>query len=427
MQKEYSRNIYLEKLIKAENNGFVKVITGLRRCGKSYLLNTLFYNSLLSQGIDKDHIIRFSFDSVEDLALISSDINKIIKANVSALDFIQYLNKKIIDEKNYYLLLDEIQMLDGFELVLCSYIRHNNIDIYVTGSNAKLLSNDVATEFAGRGYEIHLQSLSFKEYLENYNGNKDDALKEYMLYGGLPIVAIQDTVEDKIKILKNLFDEIYVKDLVKRHNIKNVLELNSLVDVLSSSIGSLTNPERIKTVYKSKIAVTTIGKYIEYLKDSFLIKEAKKYDVKGRKYISSPSKYYFSDLGLRNIRLGFRQNEENHIMENIIYNALILRGFSVDVGVVEINSKNNSSSTTRKQLEIDFVCNLGNKRYYIQSAYNITSEEKKEQEESSLLKIKDGFKKIIIKRDQIAPLYNENGILEISLLDFLLNEKSLDI
>lgn len=427
MQKEYSRNIYLEKLIKAENNGFVKVITGLRRCGKSYLLNTLFYNSLLSQGIDKDHIIRFSFDSVEDLALISSDINKIIKANVSALDFIQYLNKKIIDEKNYYLLLDEIQILDGFELVLCSYIRHNNVDIYVTGSNAKLLSKDVATEFAGRGYEIHLQSLSFKEYLENYNGNKDDALKEYMLYGGLPIVAIQDTVEDKIKILKNLFDEIYVKDLVKRHNIKNVLELNSLVDVLSSSIGSLINPERIKTVYKSKIAVTTIGKYIEYFKDSFLIKEAKKYDVKGRKYISSPSKYYFSDLGLRNIRLGFRQNEENHIMENIIYNTLILRGFSVDVGVVEINSKNNSSSTTRKQLEIDFVCNLGNKRCYIQSAYNITSEEKKEQEESSLLKIKDGFKKIIIKRDQIAPLYNENGILEISLLDFLLNEKSLDI
>lgn len=427
MQKEYSRNIYLEKLLKAENNGFVKVITGLRRCGKSYLLNTLFYNSLLSQGIDKDHIIRFSFDSVEDLALISSDINKIIKANVSALDFIQYLNRKIIDEKNYYLLLDEIQMLDGFELVLCSYIRHNNVDIYVTGSNAKLLSKDVATEFAGRGYEIHLQSLSFKEYLENYNGNKDDALKEYMLYGGLPIVAIQDTVEDKIKILKNLFDEIYVKDLVKRHNIKNVLELNSLVDVLSSSIGSLINPERIKTVYKSKIAVTTIGKYIEYFKDSFLIKEAKKYDIKGRKYLSSPNKYYFSDLGLRNIRLGFRQNEENHIMENIIYNTLILRGFSVDVGVVEINSKNNSSSTTRKQLEIDFVCNLGNKRYYIQSAYNITSEEKKEQEESSLLKIKDGFKKIIIKRDQIAPLYNENGILEISLLDFLLNEKSLDI
>ena len=429
---EIRRNFYLDKLIKRKNNGLIKVITGIRRCGKSYLLNNLFYHHLLESGVDVDHIIRFAFDSADDLYLIGESLIGIEKEKRGAdpEKFMAYVRTKVVDDGMYYLLLDEIQMLDCFEAVLNSYLRKDNMDVFVTGSNAKLLSKDIATEFAGRGDEVHMYPLSFAEFMSVYEGDKYTGLSEYMLYGGIPSVVLRDGANDKAVALQNLFSEIYIQDICRRNRVKNIGELEDLLNTLSSAIGSLTNPEKLKntlrTVKKSKITSNTIKKYLDYFEDSFLIESAQRYDIKGKAYIETPKKYYFSDLGLRNARINFRQFEQTHSMENVIYNELRMRGYSVDVGVVPIAEKDRTGKVTRKQLEVDFVCNLGSSRYYIQSVYTLPDEAKRTQEVRPFRKIDDSFKKIIITRDMVPMQYDEYGILTVNIYDFLLDPKCLE-
>ena len=429
---EIRRNFYLDKLIKRKNNGFIKVITGIRRCGKSYLLNNLFYHHLLESGVDADHIIRFAFDSADDLYRIGESLIGIEKEKRGAdpEKFMAYVRTKVVDNGMYYLLLDEIQMLDCFEAVLNSYLRKDNMDVFVTGSNAKFLAKDIATEFAGRGDEVHMYPLSFAEFMSVYEGDKYMGLSEYMLYGGIPLVVLRDGANDKAAALQNLFREIYIQDIVRRNRVKNIGELEDLLNILSSAIGSLTNPEKLKntfrTVKKSRITSNTIKKYLNYFEDSFLIESAQRYDIKGKAYIETPKKYYFSDLGLRNARINFRQFEQTHSMENVIYNELRMRGYSVDVGVVPIAEKDRNGKVTRKQLEVDFVCNLGSSRYYIQSAYTLPDETKRTQEVRPFRKIDDSFKKIIITRDMVPTQYDEYGILTINIYDFLLDPKCLE-
>ena len=416
---EIKRDRYLNLLISKKHNGLIKVITGMRRCGKSYLLFTLFKDYLLSEGIEKSHIIEIAFDAYENKQYRDPDV------------LYPYLKEKIKDDGMYYVLLDEVQLLGEFEAILNSLTRMKNVDVYVTGSNARFLSKDVITEFRGRGDEVHMYPLSFAEFMSVYPGTKQDGWNEYMLYGGLPLVLSFTTPDQKIAFLKSLFEETYISDIVGRHNIRNKAELEELLNILSSAIGSLTNPEKLAATFRSvknkKISSNTIKKYIDYLCDSFLIDSAVRYDVKGKKYIDTPVKYYFTDMGLRNARLNFRQLEETHSMENIIVNELKIRGFKVDVGVIMQYDTNEKGNSIRKQLEIDFVCNKGSKRYYIQSAYAIPDQAKMEQEQRSLMLTGDFFKRIIITKDTPAPYYNENGVLIMSVYDFLLNENSLDI
>lgn len=414
---EIKRNRYLNTLISKKHNGLIKVITGMRRCGKSYLLFTLFKEHLLSDGIDEDHIIEIAFDAFENKKYRDPDV------------LYPYLKEQIKDDAMYYVLLDEVQLLGEFESILNSLIRMKNVDVYVTGSNARFLSKDVITEFRGRGDEVHMYPLSFAEFMSVYPGTKQDGWNEYMLYGGIPLVLEFTTPDQKIAFLKSLFEETYISDIVGRHNIRNKAELEELLNILSSAIGSLTNPQKLsatfQTVKKKKISNSTIKRYIDYLCDSFLIDSAIRYDVKGKKYIDTPVKYYFTDMGLRNARLNFRQIEETHSMENIIFNELKMRGFNVDVGVIMQYETNEKGSNIRKQLEIDFVCNQGSKRYYIQSAYAIPDQAKMEQEQRSLMLTGDFFKRIIITKDTPAPYYNESGVLIMNVYDFLLNENSL--
>ena len=425
---EIKRDSYLEQLINRKGNGLIKVITGIRRCGKSYLLNTIFYNHLLNNGVKDDHIIRFAFDSADDLALIGESLIQIEKEKrkVDPNKFMNYIHTKINDNGLYYLLLDEVQMLDCFESVLNGYLRKDNMDVYVTGSNAKFLSKDIITEFAGRGDEIHMYPLSFAEFMTAYHGDKYEGLTKYMMYGGIPLVVLRQNENEKVKTLENLFEELYITDIVKRNKIKNQSELEELLNMLSSSIGSLTNSEKLKNTFrsvkKSHITANTIRKYIACFEDSFLIESAKRYDIKGKAYIETPQKYYFTDLGLRNARLNFRQFEQTHAMENVIYNELKMRGFNVDVGVVPIAERNEEGTVVRKQLEVDFVCNMGSKRYYIQSAYSIPDNEKKAQEVRPFKKIEDSFKKIIVTKDIVPAAYDENGVLTVNIYDFLLDE-----
>ena len=429
---EIRRDYYLEKLIKRKNNGLIKVVTGIRRCGKSFLLNNLFYHHLLESGVDTDHIIRFAFDSADDLYLIGESLIQMSKEKRGAdpEKFTAYIRTKVADDGMYYLLLDEIQMLDCFEAVLNGYLRKENMDIFVTGSNAKLLSKDIATEFAGRGDEIHMYPLSFSEFMSVYRGDKYTGLSEYMLYGGIPLVVLRDDANDKAAALENLFSEIYIRDICRRNRVRNVGELEDLLNILSSAIGSLTNPEKLKNTFKtakkSRITSATIQKYLTFFEDSFLIESAQRYDIRGKAYIETPKKYYFSDLGLRNARINFRQFEQTHSMENVIYNELRMRGYHVDVGVVPIAEKDAEGKAIRKQLEVDFVCNLGSSRYYIQSAYSLPDEAKRAQEIRPFRKIDDSFKKIIITKDIVPPYYDEYGILTLNIYDFLLDPKSIE-
>lgn len=414
---EINRNRYLNTLLRKRNNGLIKIITGIRRCGKSYLLGTIFKNALIDEGVSENHILHMSLDSFEN------------EKYLNPKEFYAWATEKITDNKTYYFLLDEIQLMDRFESVLNGLNEKPNVEVYVTGSNAKFLSKDIATEFAGRGDEIHMYPLSFSEFKSVYNGDNQHALQEYMLWGGIPLVVLA-AEEDKAKLLKTLFEETYIRDIILKHKIRNQRELEDLLNILSSSIGSLTNPEKLmntfRTVKKSKITANTIAKYIEYCEDSFLIEFAKRYDIKGKAYIETPQKYYFSDLGLRNVRLGFRQNEPTHIMENIIYNELKIRGFEIDIGVVPVIEKNEKAMSVKKQLEIDFICTMGMKKYYIQSAYSLPDSAKREQEIRPFIKSGDSFKKIVITNDITHPVYDDNGILTINFLDFLNNESILE-
>lgn len=415
---EIKRQIYLDKLISKKHNGLIKVITGLRRCGKSYLLFNILKEHLLSSGVDESHIIEMPFDSYENKQYRNPEI------------LYPYLKSLIKDNGMYYILLDEVQMLDDFESVLNGLSRIKNVDLYVTGSNAKFLSKDIITEFRGRGDEVHMYPLSFSEFMSVFDGTKQDGWNEYTVYGGLPMILGFKTPDQKADFLKMLLDETYISDIVGRNKVRNKNELEEILDVLSSSIGSLTNPSKLSAVFqnvkKKTISPITIKKYIGYFSDSFLIDCAMRYDVKGKKYIDTPLKYYFTDMGLRNARLNFRQLEETHTMENVIFNELKIRGYNVDIGIVTSNEKNSQGVNVRKQLEIDFVCNKGSKRYYIQSAYAMPTEEKMKQEQRSLLLTDDYFKKVIITKDSAGPWYNEKGILVMNIFDFLLNPNSLD-
>lgn len=431
---EIKRDFYLDKLIRKMNNGFIKVITGIRRCGKSYLLNTIFYNYLIERGVDEEHIIKFAFDSGDDLLKIGEDLLDLdILSGERLVDpkkFLDYIKDKAQTKDKYYILLDEVQLLASFEQVLNGFLRQDNFDVYVTGSNSKFLSKDIITEFAGRGDEIHVMPFSFSEYMQTTSLDKEDAFAEYQVFGGLPALCSMDNDEDKMNYLKTQLDNVYLRDIVNRYDIRSDSELAELLNVLASGMSSLTNPSKIEATFESskqtKISANTIDKFIEYFEDSFILKRAYRYDVKGRKYIGTPYKIYFEDVGLRNARLNFRQIEPTHLMENIIYNELRHRGYMVDVGVVMTREKDKNDRDVRKQREVDFIANLGTKRYYIQSAYSLPSAEKAEQEKKSLLNIDDSFKKIIIVKDRVKAFLDDNGIVTINLFDFLLNKDSLD-
>ncbi|WP_294984440.1 ATP-binding protein [uncultured Fenollaria sp.] len=431
---EIKRDFYLDKLIRKMNNGFIKVITGIRRSGKSYLLNTIFYNYLIESGVDEEHIIKFAFDSGDDLLKIGEDLLDLdILSGERLVDpkkFLDYIKDKTQTKDKYYILLDEVQLLASFEQVLNGFLRQDNFDVYVTGSNSKFLSKDIITEFAGRGDEIHVMPLSFSEYMQTTSLDKEDAFAEYQVFGGLPALCSMDSDEDKMNYLKTQLDNVYLRDIVNRYDIRSDSELAELLNVLASGMSSLTNPSKIEATFESskqtKISANTIDKFIEYFEDSFILKRAYRYDVKGRKYIGTPYKIYFEDVGLRNARLNFRQIEPTHLMENIIYNELRHRGYMVDVGVVMTREKDKNDKDVRKQREVDFIANLGTKRYYIQSAYSLPSAEKAEQEKKSLLNIDDSFKKIIIVKDRVKAFLDDNGIVTINLFDFLLNKDSLD-
>ena len=413
------RDKYLNDLINRMYNGMIKVVTGIRRSGKSYLIFTIFRNYLLEQGVDENHIVSIELDQRKDRKYRDPDT------------ILDYIESRITDEGWYYILLDEVQLLDEFEEVLNSLLHIKNADVYVTGSNSKFLSKDVITEFRGRGDEIHVYPLTFKEFMQVYEGDMYHGWAEYAVYGGLPLTVTMKTEEQKINYLTRLFEETYLKDIIERHHIEKTQELEDLVNVLASAIGSLTNVPKIeatfKSVIQSNISANTIRQYIEYLEDAFVINKANRYNVKGRKYIGTPLKYYFEDVGLRNARLRFQQIEETHIMENIVYNELRSRGYSVDVGVVEKRGLNSEGKTERTYLEIDFIANLGSKRYYIQSAFSMPTEEKRMQEKASLVNVNDSFKKIILVKDVMNVTRDEDGITTMSIYDFLLKENSLEL
>lgn len=412
--QEIKRNVYLNKLINKKENGLVKIITGMRRSGKSYLLDPMYINYLKGIGIDDKHIIKLDLD----------EISNIEYHNPKKL--YDYVKSLIIDEKMYYVILDEIQQVENFESVLNGFLHIKNLDVYVTGSNSKFLSSDIITEFRGRGDEIRIYPLSFSEFLPAFKGNEKKAWDEYITYGGMPRILSYKTEEEKSKYLKMLFEQTYIKDIIERNNILRVDVIDSLINILASSIGSLTNPNKLSNTFESigikEISVNTITSYTNYLLDAFMIEKAERYDVKGKKYIQTPYKYYFTDIGLRNCRLNFRQQEETHIMENIIYNELLYRGYNVDVGVVEYRE-----GDSKKQYEVDFVCNQFNKRYYIQSALALPTREKTIQEERPLLNIRDNFKKIIVVKDDIKNWITEEGINVIGLKEFLLNQNSMEL
>ena len=416
---EIKREKYLKVLINRMHNGMIKVITGIRRCGKSYLLFKIFKNYLKEIHIPDDHIIEIALDERKNKRYRNPDV------------LLDYVENKITDSTLYYLLLDEVQLLDEFEEVLNSLLHISNLDIYVTGSNSKFLSKDIITEFRGRGDEIHVFPLTFKEYMQGYNGDTYHGFADYIMYGGLPLILSMKTEEQKVEYLTRLFEETYIKDIRERNRIDKVQELNDLINVLASAVGSLTNPSKIEATFKSKlrsdISINTIRQYIVFLQDAFVIHEAQRFDVKGRKYIGSPLKYYFEDVGLRNARLGFRQHEETHLMENILYNELRARGFNVDVGVVQIRKTVSSGERERIQLEIDFIATLGSRKYYIQSAFSLPDEEKITQEKAPLLNVGDSFKKIIIVHDTLNIRRDDAGITTMNIYDFLLNEHSLDL
>ena len=426
------REKYLKMLQIRQHNGFVKVITGIRRCGKSYLLNEIFYEQLKSEGVNEDHIIKFAFDSADDLLMINEDLQELYakKKKVDPKKFMAFVSQKMKDDNMYYLLLDEVQNLDCFEAVLNGYLRKKNMDVYVTGSNSRFLSTDVLTEFAGRGDEIHVYPLSFSEFYSNYEGNLDYAFDDYMIYGGLPAVALMETPEQKESYLNIQLQNVYLKDIVERHNLNSDESISELLDALASGMSSLTNPSKLSNAFKSiknvSLSALTIDHYITFMQQAFMLSKAHRYDVKGKKYINTPYKIYFEDVGLRNARLDFRQIEETHLMENIIFNELRYRGYHVDVGVVEMRD-NVNGVMERRQLEIDFVANQGNKRYYIQSAYEIPDEEKMKQETRPFDKTKDSFKKIIIVGKSMKPRRTEKGYLIVGIKEFLLDQDSLDL
>ena len=411
------RNKYLQELVSCRHNGLVKIITGMRRCGKSFLLFRLFRRFLEDNGVANDHIVEMAFDDYAFKEFRNPD------------KFYAYVKGRIIDDQPYYILLDEVQMLDEFEDVLNGLLQIPNADVYVTGSNAKFLSKDIITEFRGRGYQIHVSPLSFAEFMSVYEGDREDGWNEYLLYGGLPPVVLLKTEEEKVKLLDSLLAETYIIDVVNRNKIKNYSELNDLFKILASGIGGLTNPQRLPNTFQSvknvSISPATIKKYIECLSDAFLLESCNRYDVKGRKYIGTPLKYYFSDLGIRNALLGFRQQEKTHLMENAVYKQLCARGYSVDVGNVEVNTVDEKGTKVRRMLEVDFVCNRGYKRCYIQSALSLPDREKMQQESASLLRIDDSFMKYVITGDRIKKYQNDDGIVIMNVLDFLLDEQSV--
>lgn len=411
------RNKYLQELVSCRHNGLVKIITGMRRCGKSFLLFRLFRRFLEDNGVVNDHIVEMAFDDYAFKEFRNPD------------KFYAYVKGRIIDDQPYYILLDEVQMLDEFEDVLNGLLHIPNADVYVTGSNAKFLSKDIITEFRGRGYQIHVSPLSFAEFMSVYEGDREDGWNEYLLYGGLPPVVLLKTEEEKVKLLDSLLAETYIIDVVNRNKIKNDSELNDLFKILASGIGGLTNPQRLSNTFQSvknvSISPATIKKYIECLSDAFLLESCNRYDVKGRKYIGTPLKYYFSDLGIRNALLGFRQQEKTYLMENAVYNELCARGYSVDVGNVEVNTVDEKGTKVRRMLEVDFVCNRGYKRCYIQSALSLPDREKMQQESASLLRINDSFMKYVITGDRIKKYQNDDGIVIMNVLDFLLDEQSV--
>lgn len=415
---EIKRDQYLNALKNRMHNGMIKVITGIRRAGKSYILFNIFQNYLLSIGVNPSQIITIEFDRYENRKYRNPDF------------VLEYIHSCLRKEEQYYLLMDEVQLLPDFEEVLNSLLHYQNLDVYVTGSNSKFLSKDIITQFRGRGDEIHVWPLTFKEFMQVYDGDVYNGWAEYVVYGGLPLTVSMKTEEQKVQYLTDLFKETYLKDIIERYHIDKVQEMDDLLNILASSIGSLTNPPRIEATFKSlihsNISMNTIRQYIEYLEDAFIINKAYRYNVKGRKYIGTPLKYYFEDVGLRNARLGFRQVEQTHLMENIIYNELRSRGYSVDVGVVEKREVDLNGKEKKKQLEIDFIANLGSKRYYIQSAYSMPTEEKRIQEKASLIGVKDSFKKIILVKDVVKISRDEDGIMTMNIYDFLLNKDSLD-
>ncbi len=416
---EIKRDLYLQKLIDRQHNGMIKVVTGVRRCGKSYLVFNLFSNYLKSIGVNDDHIIMVNLEDRRNKKLRNPDT------------LLEFIDGKFVDQQMHYILLDEVQMIDEFEDVLNSYLSVPNADVYVTGSNARFLSKDVITEFRGRGDEVKIYPLSFAEFMTAYNGSKQQGLDEYMTFGGLPLLRSYKTEEQKSAYLKNLFEETYIKDIKERYHIRHEEKFEELLNIISSSIGSLTNPAKLSKTFKSvkhvSIDPETIKNYLECLCDTFLVSKAMRYDIKGKKYIDTPSKYYFSDMGLRNARINFRQDEEPHLLENVIYNELLIRGFNVDVGVVPIVTRDENGKQTRSQLEIDFVCNQGSKRYYIQSAFRMDSEEKRQQEQASLNKVNDSFKKIIITGEECIVHRNNYGITTMSIYDFLLQPNALEL
>lgn len=415
---QIKREFYLQQLIDGKQNGLIKIVTGIRRCGKSFLLFKLFKQHLLKAGVDAEHIIQIALDDIE-----SADLRE-------PLTLYKCIKAKMKDDDLYYILLDEVQLVPRFEDVLNSLLRIDNADVYVTGSNSKFLSSDIITEFRGRGDEIHLYPLSLSEYCEGTGLSSAEAWKDYYTYGGLPHILTLETEKKKFDYLDNLFESVYLIDILERQRIKNKAEFEELVKIIASGIGAPTNPAKLANTFKSvknvNIDPTTINRYLGYMQDAFLIEKSERYDVKGKKYIGSLAKYYYSDLGLRNVILGLRQQEETHIMENIIYNELRRRGCKVDVGMVEQRFVDDDGKWKRKQLEVDFVVNQGNQRYYIQSALALPNEDKRKQEMGSLLRINDSFKKMIIVKDDIKPWRDENGILTMGLLDFLMNADSLE-
>lgn len=416
---EIKRNIHLNRIIARKGNGMIKVITGMRRCGKSYLLFTLFHNYLLEQGVDEQHIIKVDMEDRRNAALRNPDA------------LLNYIDSRMTDSQQYYILLDEVQLVAEFEDVLNSYLKITNADVYVTGSNAKFLSKDVITEFRGRGDEIRITPLSFQEFMSAKEGNREDLLNEYLTYGGLPQVVTMDEIERKVEYLKNLFTHTYIRDIKERYEIKKDDDLEELINLVASNIGSLTNPTKLENCFKSVkqscLSKDTIKNYIDLMQDAFIIEKSIRFDIKGKKYIDTPSKYYFTDLGLRNARLNFHQTEFTHLLENAIYNELRLRGYSVDVGQIPIFTIREDGKRQRSTLEVDFVCNLGYKRCYIQSAYALPTEDKMKQEFNSLLRIKDSFKKIVIVGTPTPTYQNEEGILTMNIYDFLMNPDSLNI
>lgn len=414
---EIKRNYYLNKLISKKNNKLIKIVTGIRRCGKSYLLDPIFKNYLLDNGVDENHIIKLELDSIEN------------EEYTNPKKLYEYVMEKVVDKDTYYIILDEIQKVSNFESVLNSFLRKSNLDVYVTGSNSKFLSSDIITEFRGRGDEIKVYPLSFSEFMSVYSEGEINGLNEYINYGGLPLITTFKSAEEKIEYLNFQKDNVYINDIIERNDIRNDEELKTLIEIISSSIGSLTNPTKLYNTFISKgnknITNKTIALYLKYLEEAFLIEKSKRFDVKGKKYIETPSKYYFVDIGIRNSLINFRQIEKNHIMENIIYTELRRRGFNVDVGIVEKRKHDENGKKRYKQLEIDFVANKGSDKYYIQSAYSIEDDNKREQELQSLLNVDDSFKKMVIVYDNFIKWQDDNGIIYISIYDFLLNENSL--